>query len=1100
MSTTTVYFTQSELSLAAYGTFTVGTILTTDLTDPTVGMSDFQAARFIDQGWTVAAQYTDPATGVSATVFQDAAGKKYLAIRGTEPAASDLLADGLLALGIPSSLNPQFNALKTQIDLWMNDPNMLQGQTFTVSGHSLGGYLAAAVKEQYSAQVTDAYLFNAPGVGGPLGNLADALTSAFGLNGTPSGNIWNIRSSEGFPIISGLGYQLGTSISIQAEAASNAVANHFIAPLTDALAVQSIYAQLSPNLTQDQINAVVDASGATTNQTLESALDALRTILLGSGTTQTVTGDRNDFYTNLYNLMNDARYTALAGTAQLTVLAGLTASDMTAMAVNNNIQGLATRYALQALNPFVLEGADYSAFNTNGALELYDPNTGTGVLTEQYLADRTAMLERKIWFSTQDNNPVDPNVVFDSNNHAFQNESTYFEDVASGYKIAQGVSFPNTHHYFFGGKGDDVHAGAAVEDHLYGGAGNDTLDGGGGNDYLQGDSGNDILLGGAGYDTYFYKTGDGHDTILDSDGQGQIQMDGTTLAGGNQFGDARVFKSSDGNHSYVFVSGDAINGGDVLVDNAIIIKNVSGHALGTAGDLNLTFNAAVADINPATTHDIKGDPLIHSATVSAIPNDWAVTSSVSNGDGTVTVDYYLKDADGYPTEGGQQERADTLHDTTASDHIISGGGNDIIYSSGGSDLIEAGAGRDIVHAESSTGNNVIAGGADGDILIGGTGNDRLYADVQITAEQAIANGNIINSGSGLQGDWLAGGSGNDTLVGSTGNDVLSGGGGSDLLIGGAGNDDILGDANYIAQSLNWTVTDSNGTRLFQPSTGETIAADGAADVIYAGSGDDHAWGGLGNDVIFGEGGNDRLDGGDGNDIILGGTGTDTLWGGAGSDYLDGGAGVDELQGGAGADILVGGTGDDTIFTEGNDTIVYNLGDGEDRITRLDSGSTLTYRFGAGIDPSTFKLREGSLMLDFGNGDKLHIMDFNQQDVFNSLGESRFEFADGTVLNGNQLLARGFDLDGTAGDDQIIGTNTTDRIHGLDGNDTLIGLGGNDSLYGGAGDDQLHGDADTVSVPLAEQGNDRMRWRTRAAIINIIKAANDEAANAWRVAA
>ena len=52
----------------------------------------------------------------------------------------------------------------------------------------------------------------------------------------------------------------------------------------------------------------------------------------------------------------------------------------------------------------------------------------------------------------------------------------------------------------------------------------------------------------------------------------------------------------------------------------------------------------------------------------------------------------------------------------------------------------------------------------------------------------------------------------------------------------------------------------------------------------------------------------------------------------------------------------------------------------------------------------------------------------------------------------------------------------------------------------AGDDQLHGDADTVSVPLAEQGNDRMRWRTRAAIINIIKAANDEAANAWRVAA
>ena len=100
----------------------------------------------------------------------------------------------------------------------------------------------------------------------------------------------------------------------------------------------------------------------------------------------------------------------------------------------------------------------------------------------------------------------------------------------------------------------------------------------------------------------------------------------------------------------------------------------------------------------------------------------------------------------------------------------------------------------------------------------------------------------------------------------------------------------------------------------------------------------------------------------------------------------------------------------------------------------------------------------------------------------------------------ELLARGFDLDGTAGDNQIIGTNTTDRIHGLDGNDTLIGLGGSDSLYGGAGDDQLHGDADTVSVPLAEQGNDRMRWRTRSENISKKTAANDEIANAWRVAA
>lgn len=267
MSTTSEYFEQSQLALAAYADLS-GATSTFLQALQNADMSPAQAANFLGS-WQVSAQYTDPATGVSATVFQDSAGKKYLAIRGTEPAASDLLADGLLALGIPSSLNPQFNALKTQIDAWMNDPNVLQGQTFTVTGHSLGGYLAAAVKQTY-AQVTDAYLFNAPGVGGPLGNLADALTSALGLSGAPDSNIWNIRSSEGFPAISGLGYQLGTSASIQAEAASNAVANHFIAPLTDALAVQSLYAQLASNLTQDQVNALMDASGATTGQTLEN--------------------------------------------------------------------------------------------------------------------------------------------------------------------------------------------------------------------------------------------------------------------------------------------------------------------------------------------------------------------------------------------------------------------------------------------------------------------------------------------------------------------------------------------------------------------------------------------------------------------------------------------------------------------------------------------------------------------------------------------------------------------------------------------------------------------------------------------------------------
>jgi len=39
-----------------------------------------------------------------------------------------------------------------------------------------------------------------------------------------------------------------------------------------------------------------------------------------------------------------------------------------------------------------------------------------------------------------------------------------------------------------------------------------------------------------------------------------------------------------------------------------------------------------------------------------------------------------------------------------------------------------------------------------------------------------------------------------------------------------------------------------------------------------------------------------------------------------------------------------------------------------------------------------------------------------------------------ALNLNQLLARGFDLDGTDQDDVLFGTNTIDRMTGLNGKD------------------------------------------------------------------
>jgi hypothetical protein len=315
MSNTTQYFQQAELALAAYSNLTTGMSLVayvTALQQGGKGMSTAQAQKFAE-AWRVVEQYTDSASGLSVTVFAPTndPNARYLAIRGTEPSANDLTTDGLLALGLPTVLNPQYVALKARIDQWRNDPAILKDKTFSVSGHSLGGYLAAAVKQQYGSAVTDAYLYNAPGVLGPIGN----ILSLFGLTGVPTANIWNLRGSEGPSVISGLGSAIGTPLDVLTEPSLN---SHSIVLLTDALAVNSLYAELAPGLTQVQFNNLLDASGVTAARTLEDALDELRTLLLGPVSARTAVDDRQALYTNLKLLQEEAAYIALKGNAQIT--------------------------------------------------------------------------------------------------------------------------------------------------------------------------------------------------------------------------------------------------------------------------------------------------------------------------------------------------------------------------------------------------------------------------------------------------------------------------------------------------------------------------------------------------------------------------------------------------------------------------------------------------------------------------------------------------------------------------------------------------------------------------------------------------------------
>ncbi|WP_341908625.1 calcium-binding protein [Polaromonas sp. YR568] len=592
--------------------------------------------------------------------------------------------------------------------------------------------------------------------------------------------------------------------------------------------------------------------------------------------------------------------------------------------------------------------------------------------------------------------------------------------------------------------------GGSGADTLTGGTGVDLLVGNGGGDILTGGAGNDTLLGGKGSDTYQFRDLFGLDTVLDSDGQGSLKLgESATLSGGKYIADS-VWESEDKKYRYTQVEGQLIvslnaASGSAL-NGAIVVKDWSASQLG----IELTGEASA----PVTTNILRGDFI-----------------KKINEAGTAL----LLGVDGvnYVNGGVQANALDLITGSTGADLIQGLGGDDALLGLAGDDVIDGGDGNDILQ-----------GGLGRDTISGGSGNDLIYGS---------SNGFLTYS---VFTNWAPLPSPHPTVLGQGYNWVWSS--------PGPDADGILPGAN--AGTLTTTIgrdqqANDDGNLIDGGAGQDSIYAGNGSDVVHGGADSDDVKGMAGNDLLFGDGGNDRiygdgpndntrevsytppaqhgydvLVGGAGNDLLLGQGNDDILFGGAdddtlygddrdnantpvevhGNDYLDGGSGKDTLYGNGGKDILIGGIGNDTLDGgAGQDTYIYNVGDGVDTIIDTKSENNII-RFGVGVNQDNLTLRLGSLMLDLGNGDAVHIEGFDQNDVFNSVSLDGFEFADGGSLSTAELLARGFDLNGTEGDDLMIGTNTTDRINGFGGNDELQGGDGDDALDGSAGNDTLFG--------------------------------------------
>ena len=698
-------------------------------------------------------------------------------------------------------------------------------------------------------------------------------------------------------------------------------------------------------------------------------------------------------------------------------------SDLSDIAKNPSAAGLASRYALSKLRYVSIEGIDYSAKNTSGELDLYDPITRTGQITNQWIEDRSNAL---IAFTSYSKSDRTDNFLNAAGLPFWMLGDAEITDAATGKRLTVDgfdAGIVDKRYIHFGDAQANQLTGGSKEDHLYGGAGADTLSGKDGADHLE---------GGADADTYVLQTGlTGIDTLVDS-GSNTLQVDGKTVSG-----------------AFAQVAG---MGGDIYysADKSYQLRKAENGVWRLAAkDAGTGQYSAVADLKGWKDGDYGltiGAPTQEPERVPAVvyPN---------------SVAYLAMDGAAAPkgvTFGGGT-KSDSFNGSAFDDVITTGGGlSNYVMAFSGDDMVVGGDGKDFIRTgQNASGptlkdNDIGFGGEHRDVLMGGGGDDQLWGEYIDSANEAAG------ADSGEYGDWVSGELGNDTLNGSRKGDALFGGAGQDIAKGGAGDDLILGDGHYTPFSKSialpyaesttqsfiwddakqdivkvhpgnyslhpvtiasgqafdwtWTPTAQNDYELKAPVgliTDKRVAADGGDDRLFGGDGADWMAGQTGNDALFGGAGDDIMYGDDlgmadsdaGQDLMYGDAGNDKMYGGAKEDVLDGGAGNDKLYGEAGNDFVLGDAGDDELAgNEGADT-----------------------------------------------------------------------------------------LDGGAGADRLLGGDGDDQLWGADGDDTLDGGAGADLLHGGRGKDQLQGgvgddtylfeagdDAGVVSTATDSEGNNTVQ--------------------------
>ena len=1083
---TSEYFDNADLALAAYAELSENFSVSQQiLALQNAGMTEAQADDFALRWPVVVTQYTDVISGLSVTVFRNG-DEVSIAIRGTEGINFlDLFADLALGLGLVPG---QYDKLKDFYEALKSSGAIQPSDNITVSGHSLGGFLAQLLAVDFPGDFEHTYTYNAPGIGGV----------ALGLFGIPDNTgtvgITNIRG-DGFSTVAILGTSIGNVKEIEIENASilAAVSDHTIKKLTDSLLLFNTFLQLDSNFNVGEYNDIFSSSSNVESASLEEMANIIGDLFkVGQAV---VIDDRNGLHVRIRAVNTEIFVDPDVENPQLKSayqnLEIVDVSSLSDSAHADTDEGYAYRYALDNLNPFAITGsaALYSEHNTSGELDAEN-------YTATYLRDRAWLLAEVRVDNAADDAYDEPATFF---------VDRYYQGNASGIRIGTEAA---GEHYLFSDFRSEVLTGATGDDHLYGRGGNDTLSGEEGADYLEGGTGadtmigglgNDRLLGGQDNDIFQYSTGDGNDRILDADtGGDRIEVDGVdlaTLTFTKISDNSNIYDSED--HAIRIILGE--------VGEISVIQILAGTQTGSitldvyqAGDFGISL-PTTSDIVPPEpletagvvdadyeTPDLDGDGNVEHVypeqktlfyTRSALVNNTPLILNAS-----ILFDY-LQDSEGTPYtffafEGGYLD--DTLSGGILDDFLWGDAGSDTLYGLVGDDDLQGGKGSDFIF------------GAEGDDDIWGDANspttgspDRGLLKVYggETLDEEPDDSDYLDGGAG--DDWISAGSYQDILIGGTGSDRLAGGAGSDVLSGGEDADQIFGDS----RNVHWDYVIDEFTYSLHWATGMIDQKlDGLTydDVINGGAGNDSIYGEIGNDIVKGGAGDDFILGDrvnnidfhawsiyvdpeidpdvyesiglsykdlpvalHGNDVLHGDAGDDTIFGNAGDDFIDGGADNDNLWGDDkwlagedhGDDTIYGGEGDDQLAGNGGDDVLHG-GEGNDLLWGDDVA-------GIGVTPID-AIYNGNDKL-YGDAGIDQLVGGGGNDVLDGGEDDDLLFGE----NGNDRLLGGLGNDylgGGAGDDFLQGGAGNDNLQGEAGNDTLIGGAGIDYLAGGAGDD------------------------------------------------